>query len=206
MLGFLPQIEIPQGVDTVDPQTLFDFSAGTLALEIGFGGGEHLAHIASLHPDCGYIGCEPFVNGVAKLLAEIESRSLENVRLFPADVRELLPRLPENAFDRIFLLYPDPWPKSRQKKRRIISPEFLQNLARVLKPEGEFLFATDIDDYSAWTLRHVLQAGMFKWTNPAPHEWNTPWRDWVRTRYEEKAIREGRKPVYLVFQKANQLT
>lgn len=201
MQELLPQVEILPGNDPVDVSSMSGFKGRALHLEIGFGGGEHLAHIASRLPDCGFVGCEPFVNGVAKLLAEIAARSLDNIRLFPGDARELLPRLPDNCFERIYLLYPDPWPKSRQKKRRIIAPEFLRHIARLLKPEGEFRFATDIDDYCAWTLRHVLHAGAFEWANAGHTRWNTPWPDWMRTRYEEKAIAEGRKPVYLIFKK-----
>lgn len=166
-------------------------------LEIGFGGGEHLAHQAELHPDIRFIGAEPFVNGVAKLLAEIERRSLTNVQLHDDDARYLLPRLPDNSTERIYLLYPDPWPKARQNKRRFVTAETLQQMARILKPGGLFLFASDIADYVAWTLDHASREPRFTLISHS----GEPFTDWVRTRYEAKAIREGRRPQYLSFVK-----
>jgi len=131
-------------------------------LEIGFGGGEHLAHQAALNPTISYIGAEPFLNGVAKLLAEIDTRKLSNLRVHYGDARPLLETLPAECFERIYLLYPDPWPKKAQKKRRFISADNLAHFARVLKPGGEFWFASDIDDYVAWTREHVAISNLFK--------------------------------------------
>ena len=167
-------------------------------LEIGFGGGEHLAHQASLKPAINYIGAEPFLNGVAKLLAEIDVRKLSNLRIHYGDARPLLEAMPAECFERIYLLYPDPWPKKAQKKRRFINADNLAHFARVLKPQGEFWFASDIDDYVAWTREHVAISNLFKEEGDA----TTPFENWVQTRYEAKARREGRSSEYLRFRKA----
>jgi tRNA (guanine-N7-)-methyltransferase len=166
-------------------------------LEIGFGGGEHLAHQAALHPELSYIGAEPFLNGVAKLLAEIAARSLKNLRVHYGDARVLLEHLPEQSFERIYLLYPDPWPKTAQKKRRFVNASNLAQFHRALKPQGEFWFASDIEDYVAWTREHVTASNLFREEgDPA-----LPFENWVQTRYEAKARREGRGSSYLRFQK-----
>ena len=166
-------------------------------LEIGFGGGEHLAHQAALHPDVSFIGAEPFVNGVAKLLALIEEKNLANVRIHDADARPLLEALPDHGFARIYLLYPDPWPKARHNKRRFVSPETLLHIHRILKPGGLFLFASDIDDYVAWTRQHVAAHGGFAEDGDA----SEPYENWIETRYEAKARREGRGSSYLRFRR-----
>lgn len=166
-------------------------------LEIGFGGGEHVAHQADLHPDVSFIGAEAFQNGVAKLLAHIEEKAIGNLRVFYGDARELLEVLPDASFERLYLLYPDPWPKERQKKRRFISQANLAHFHRVLKSGGLFLFASDIPDYVEWTRAHVSDQGKFSEEgDPAQ-----PYETWTRTRYEAKAIREGRTPAYLTFVK-----
>ncbi len=184
----LPQIR----VDTANPL------AGTESrrwLEIGFGGGEHVAHQAALHPDISFIGAEPFVNGVAKLLALIEDANLSNIRIHDHDALVLLEALPDASFERIYLLYPDPWPKQRHNKRRFVSAETLAHFHRILQPEGQFLFASDIEDYVAWTRDHVAEHGGFREEgNPAE-----PYDDWIETRYEAKARREGRGSRYLTF-------
>ena len=164
-------------------------------LEIGFGGGEHLAHQAALNPDVSIIGAEPFLNGVAKLLSEIEARALKNVRVHYGDARVLLEALPDQCFERVYLLYPDPWPKARQNKRRFVNPENLKNIHRVLKPAGQFWFASDIDDYVLWTREHIAEFGGFaEYGDPSQ-----PFENWTRTRYEAKAVREGRGQNYLRF-------
>jgi tRNA (guanine-N7-)-methyltransferase len=182
-----------------EPRALFPARCSELWLEIGFGGGEHLAADALRHRDVAFIGCEPFVNGVAKLLAHIDEDQLDNVRIFPGDAREVLNNLPGASVARVNILYPDPWPKSRQKKRRFISDETLVSLARVMKPGTELRFATDIDDYSAWTLSRIARSPHFDWRQTMDTDWLTPWEFWPSTRYEAKALREGRKPVYLTF-------
>jgi tRNA (guanine-N7-)-methyltransferase len=166
-------------------------------LEIGFGGGEHLAHQASLHRDVSFIGAEPFVNGVAKLLALIEEQNLTNVRIHDADARPLLEAMPDGSCERIYLLYPDPWPKARHNKRRFVSPETLAHVHRLLAPDGLFLFASDIEDYVAWTRAHVAEHKGFTEEADAAQ----PFENWVQTRYEAKARREGRGSSYLRFRR-----
>jgi tRNA (guanine-N7-)-methyltransferase len=168
-------------------------------LEIGFGGGEHLAAQARAHRDINIVGCEPFVNGMAKLLAVIEQEHLDNIRVWDDDVTDLLPTLRDASFDRVYILYPDPWPKRRQRKRRLVSDENLEMLARVMKPGAELRFASDIDDYIGWVLARTLRSPHFRWTATRADDWRKPYEGWPGTRYEAKAIREGRVPSYLTF-------
>ncbi|QCK86404.1 tRNA (guanosine(46)-N7)-methyltransferase TrmB [Phreatobacter aquaticus] len=170
-------------------------------LEIGFGGGEHLVREALAHPHLGFVGVEPFVNGMAKMLAEIERKAIANVRLHPGDGADVLAWLPEASHDIVYLLYPDPWPKSRHHKRRFVSDRTVEALARVLKPGGEFRFASDIDHYSEWTLAHLLRSPHFVFAAERAVDWRTPWAGWESTRYEVKALREGRQPCYLTFRR-----
>ncbi|MFN0191413.1 MAG: tRNA (guanosine(46)-N7)-methyltransferase TrmB [Aestuariivirga sp.] len=167
-------------------------------LEIGFGGGEHLAHLAALHPDVSFIGAEAFQNGVAKLLAEIEARQLRNIRIHYGDARELLEALPGASLERIYLLYPDPWPKERHKKRRMIAPETLNHFHRLIARDGRFFFASDIPDYVNWTREHVSAHGGF---DEVPRNTAEPFEHWIRTRYETKALKEGRVPAHLEFRR-----
>jgi tRNA (guanine-N7-)-methyltransferase len=190
MQSLLPQL----AVDLADPL------AGTGPrrwLEIGFGGGEHLAHQAALNPAVSLIGAEAFLNGVAKLLAHLAAQNCSNVRVHYGDARALLEALPDACLDRIYLLYPDPWPKERQKKRRFVSESILNQFGRILKADGVFYFASDIEDYVDWTRAHVAQNGQFA---AVPGE-SEPFEDWTTTRYEAKALREGRRPHYLRFNK-----
>lgn len=180
---------------------LFKNPGDRTQLEIGFGGGEHLTHQAQTHPTVNFIGVEPFINGMAKMLGAIEDFSLENVRLYDDDASQLLDWLPDESLDRIDLLYPDPWPKKRHWKRRFVNQANLDRFFRVLKPEGEFRFASDIDTYINWTLCHVEKQGEFAWTAEKSSDWNDAWQGWIRTRYEAKAIREERQPCYLIFKK-----
>ena len=186
-------------VDQLLPKIRFEVRELTSPawLEIGFGGGEHLAHQAELHPEILFIGAEAFLNGVAKLLALIEQRQLSNIRIDDDDARYLLEAMPASSLDRIYLLYPDPWPKSRHHKRRFVSPENLAHFHRLLKPQGLFLFASDIADYVRWTREHVSVHGGFA------EEGNStqPFEDWRQTRYEAKAKREGRETEYLRFRR-----
>lgn len=184
--------------DPLDLQGLFD--GKPVWLEIGFGGGEHLVHQAAQNPDVGIIGCEPYINGVAMLLGKIRRAGVRNLAIHPGDVRDMFDVLEEASIDRAFLLYPDPWPKSRHHRRRFVTPEHLEPLARVLKPGAMFRVATDIEDYVRQTLEQVPQFG-FEWLAEGPEDWRQPWNDWLSTRYEQKALREGRTPHYLTFRK-----
>jgi tRNA (guanine-N7-)-methyltransferase len=170
-------------------------------LEIGFGGGEHLAAQACAHPDVGFIGCEPFVNGMAKMLAAIEEQQLQNIRLHFGDAVELLEWLPDAALARIDILYPDPWPKRRHWKRRLLQDATIATLARVLPAGGVMHFATDWADYAAWTLERFLRTSAFVWTAERAADWREPWPGSVTTRYEAKAKREGRISNYFVFRR-----
>ncbi|HZP76197.1 MAG TPA: tRNA (guanosine(46)-N7)-methyltransferase TrmB [Pseudolabrys sp.] len=184
-----------------DLHTLFPGKVGELRLEIGFGGGEHLLAQAQASPDTGFIGCEPFVNAMAKALAAIETHKLDNIRLHFGDAAHLIAWLPPASLARIDLLYPDPWPKRRHWKRRFIQDESLSALARILRPGGELRFATDIADYAAWVLARVQRSHDFIWTAERADDWRLPWSGFVQTRYEAKAMREGRAPNYLIFRK-----
>ncbi|MBM2577942.1 tRNA (guanosine(46)-N7)-methyltransferase TrmB [Jannaschia sp. Os4] len=171
---------------------------GETWLEVGFGSGEHLVHQAALHPDVTIIGCEPYMNGVASLLGKLREALRGNVRVHAGDARDLMDVLPEGALGRAFLLYPDPWPKARHHRRRFVTPEHLAPLARAMRPGAELRVATDIEDYVRQTLLEVPRAG-FRWTAERADDWRRPWADWTRTRYEAKAVREGRVPHYLTF-------
>ena len=169
-----------------------------LWLEIGFGGGEHLVHMAARYPGVALIGCEPFVNGIAMLLGKIRQAGVTNLSIHPGDVRDLFDVLPEACLDKAFLNYPDPWPKARHHRRRFVTPGYLNALARVMKPGAEFRVATDIPDYVRQTLEEVPKAG-FDLMDQAGQ--GGAWADWLSTRYEQKALREGRAPHYLTFRR-----
>ncbi len=176
------------------------FGGKPLWLEIGFGGGEHLVHQAAQNPQVGLIGCEPYINGVAMLLGKIREAGVTNLRVHPGDARDLFDVLPEASVAKAFLLYPDPWPKKRHHRRRFVTPEHLEPLARVMAPRADLRVATDIQDYVRQTLLEVPRHG-FTWTAEGPEDWRAPWPDWITTRYEAKALREGRTPHYLTFRR-----
>lgn len=203
----LPELAIPAPAEgaTLDPRTLFAAPVRATWLEIGFGGGEHLAAQADAHRDIGFIGCEVFETGIATLLRQVEERQLTNLRIFPEDARRLLPHLPDGSIDRIFLLFPDPWPKVRHARRRFVTPETLDTLARLLADGGEFRLASDDPGYIAWSLMHLRRHRDLVWTANRPADWqkrpagaDDPW---PATRYEEKALLAGRKPVYLRYRR-----
>ncbi|WP_299358511.1 tRNA (guanosine(46)-N(7))-methyltransferase TrmB [uncultured Paracoccus sp.] len=179
--------------ELIDPTAIFGDDR-PLWLEIGFGGGEHMVHMAARNPGIRLIGCEPFINGVAMLLGKIRAAGVTNVSVHPGDVRDLLDVLPDGSIDRAFLNYPDPWPKARHHRRRFVTPEHLIPLARVMRSGAEFRVATDVPDYMRQTLEEVPAAG-FTLTGTS----DTPWGDWLSTRYEQKALREGRTPAYATF-------
>jgi tRNA (guanine-N7-)-methyltransferase len=186
----LPQIEIKL-TGALDPRTLFPDAEG-IVVEIGYGGGEHLARQARENPSTGFIGCEVFTGGIGKMVGAIAAEGIDNVRLFTDDALKLLVELPDAAVDAVYLLYPDPWPKTRHHKRRFVSPVTLAELARVIRPGGQFYFATDIEDYANWTLAHIVREPRFRFAPPAPGSWHQPYPGWEATRYEQKARREGR--------------
>ncbi|MDA3889520.1 MAG: tRNA (guanine(46)-N(7))-methyltransferase TrmB [Allgaiera sp.] len=172
------------------------FGGKPVWLEIGFGGGEHMVHMAARYPQVGILGCEPFINGVAMLLGKIRRAGVTNVAVHPGDVRDLFDVLPPGSIAKAFLNYPDPWPKARHHRRRFVTPEHLEPLHRVLAPGAEFRVATDIPDYVRQTLEEVPAAGFTLMSEGAE-----PWQDWLCTRYEHKALREGRAPHYLTFRR-----
>jgi tRNA (guanine-N7-)-methyltransferase len=197
----LPQL----AVDLAQPappslSALFETGVTDVKVEIGFGGGEHLIAEALASPETGFIGCEPYVNGMAKILAQIERMSVRNIRLFAGDALELLRWMPARALARVDLIHPDPWPKRRHWKRRFVQDATLKELSRVLAPRGEFRFVSDIDDYCAWTLAHVGRTPDFAWMAERADDWRLPWPGFTMTRYGRKAEREGRKAQYLRFQ------
>ncbi len=176
-----------------------DFTGGRpLWLEVGFGGGEHLVHMAAANPQVFLIGAEPFVNGIAMLLGKIRKAGVQNLALHPGDVRDLFDVLPAASVSKVFLNYPDPWPKARHHRRRFVTPGYLALLARVMAPGAEFRVATDIPDYVRQTLEEVPQAGF---DLIAEAGLGGAWADWYSTRYEQKALREGREPHYLTFRR-----
>jgi tRNA (guanine-N7-)-methyltransferase len=183
-----------------DLHALFD-GVDEVRLESGFGGGEHLIGEAERHPRIGFIGIEPFVNGMAKALALIAERKLANVRLHHGDATDVLAWLPNASLSRFDLLYPDPWPKRRHWKRRFVQDKSVAEIARILRPGGDLRFASDIPDYVAWTLLRLLRSRDFAWTAEQADDWRKPWPDFAGTRYEAKAKREGRVPCYLTFRR-----
>jgi tRNA (guanine-N7-)-methyltransferase len=198
----LPRLAIDtDGAAPSDVGTLFPGGVGAVCLEIGFGGGEHLLAQAAEHPHTGFIGSDAFVNAVAKVLAGVDERKLANVRLHFGDATHLIDWLPPASLARVDLLYPDPWPKKRHWKRRFVQDARLKQIARLLRPEGEFRFATDIPNYAAWTLERVLRSPDFIWTAEKADDWRKPWPGFCGTRYEAKAKREGRVPAYFIFRK-----
>jgi len=172
----------------------------SFSLEIGFGGGEHLVYQAERNPNIGFIGCEPYINGVAMLAGKLSKLELTNIRIHPGDVRDIFDVLPDNSIDSVFLLYPDPWPKKRHHRRRFVTSEYLTELQRVMKTGALLKMATDIPDYVRQSLQEVCKYH-FSWTASDAHDWRECWSDWIPTRYELKALREGRKPYYLTFEK-----
>ncbi|MEQ9643686.1 MAG: tRNA (guanine(46)-N(7))-methyltransferase TrmB [Alphaproteobacteria bacterium] len=168
-------------------------------LEIGFGGGEHLAACIVAHPGIRFIGCEPFETGVAKLLAEVPEDALDRLRVLMDDARLMLDKLPDASIDRVFLLFPDPWPKTRHHKRRFVTPENLAEIARVLKDGGRFRYVSDDIGYVRWTLARMPACPDLRWTARRPDDWRVRPDDWVETRYEQKALAAGRSCTYLDF-------
>lgn len=203
MRDMLPAIAIAPDVNggPLDPATLFGEAKPEIWMEIGFGAGEHLAWQAEHNPDVGFIGCEPYINGVASLLRHAAEKDLSNIRILADDVRPFLDRLPDACLARLFVLFPDPWPKRRHADRRIIQYETLTNFIRLLRPGGELRMATDDPGYLRWMLTRTTGRSDLRWLARHPDDWRARVEDWPGTRYEAKAIAEGRAPAFLRFQK-----
>ena len=197
MAELLPTIDAA----AVDFEHLFSVERAEIWLEIGFGGGEHLAAQALAHPDIGFIGCEPFINGVATLLAAIEADGMENIRILHDDARPYLDTLPDHSIDRVFLLFSDPWPKKKHHRRRFVNQDNLARLARVMKPGADLRFATDDMDFARWTLERLPRHRDFIWIVDGPGDWRERPGDAVVTRYETKALSAGKSCVYLTFRR-----
>ena len=218
--SLLPKLLItpPGDGQTIDLADLYPFKAKEYRLEIGFGGGEHLAAQSLKNKDIGFIGAEVFVNGVASLVAHLAGahdnsnmaekgcladNRVDNVRIFNDDVRLLFSALPQGQMSAVYVLFPDPWPKKRHAYRRFIGPENIPHLARLLKEGGFLQVASDDMNYIRWSLEHLCKSPYFIWTAQKADDWRKPPADWCQTRYEQKAIAAGRKPVYLRFQRTD---
>ena len=200
----LPRLSLDLGEFKLsEPAALFGQPVEGVRIEIGFGGGEHLIAEALTFPHTGFIGCEPYVNGMAKILTQIEAHNIDNIRLLAGDASELLACLPKGSLSRIDLIHPDPWPKRRHWKRRFVQDATIAEMARVLRPSGEFRFVSDIADYCAWTLSHLARSPDFLWLAERAADWHNPWPDYTMTRYGRKAEREGRHAAYLRFRRAD---
>lgn len=192
-------IDLPADGASLDLAKVFGRPPARVWLEIGFGGGEHLAALAALRPDVAWLGCEPYLDGVAKLLSHIAATEPANIRVLPDDARPLIRRLPDACLDRVFVLFPDPWPKARHAERRIISAETLAALARVMRDGAELRLATDHPDYLVWMLHCLRADGHFDWLARRPADWRSRPGDWPETRYERKALAQGIRCTYLRF-------
>ena len=216
--ALLPHLEVPEAdAGELDPREMFalasnehslappaaeGFSPKEIWLEIGFGGGEHLIEQAKRHPDIGFIGCEPFNEGIAKALVGIEENNLRNIRLHMGDAREATMRLQDGCLDRCFILFADPWPKTRHHKRRLIQEDFIVELARLIRPDGMLRLATDWADYAEWMLERLLRDRRFRWNATCVADWKNPPADHVTTRYEQKKLGDM-PPVFLDFVRAD---
>lgn len=200
--ALLPKLLFPQADAPIsDPYSLFRRRCETLWLEIGFGDGGHLAWQAKNNPDIGFIGCEPYEPGVAGLLMQVASDDLENIIVHPDDARQIFHRLPDGCISRVFILFPDPWPKKKHHKRRFISPDNIDALARLMHPGAELRFASDIDDYIRWTLAMFRDRQDFVWMAESPRDWQIRPDDWPATKYERKAATVGRQGKFLRFRR-----
>jgi tRNA (guanine-N7-)-methyltransferase len=199
----LPRVAVPlQGAALANPLDLFAGNVREVWLEIGFGGGEHLLWQAERHPEAGILGCEPFQDGVVKVLAALAERDGGNIRVHADDARPLIKQLPAASVARVFILFPDPWPKRRHWKRRLVSEATLAELARIMRPAAELRIATDIAAYAEWILLAVRRQGSFYWTAATAADWRQRGNDWPATRYEAKALRAGQPCSYFRFRRS----
>lgn len=199
----LPRLRatLPEENGKISPASLFDKAYHSYMIEIGFGGGEHLAAQAMAHPGIGFIGCEPFIDGVMKLVTEVEERGLSNIRIHDDDARILLERLKDASLDKVFILFPDPWPKTKHHKRRIVNPHMLALLARVLKPGAELQLASDHADYVEWMLLQLQDHPSFEWLAGRPEDFEREPEGWIKTRYQKKAEKQGIPITFLRFRR-----
>lgn len=188
-----------EGEGSLDPKTLFDQPVKEVWLEIGFGKGEHLVAQAKANPDVGFIGCEPFINGVSGLVDHMDRDGVTNIRFFMDDARLLMDRLAENSITRAFILFPDPWRKKRHYKRRVVNPGNLAVLSNLLVDGAPLRIGTDHHDYCRWILARLLEHDAFDWQADHPDDWHIRPEDWPPTRYEQKAKEQGRKSAYMTF-------
>jgi tRNA (guanine-N7-)-methyltransferase len=193
--------DLPTDDGSITPISFFDHAPEDIFLEIGFGGGEHLAFCAAEHPEAGYIGAEPFMNGVASLCRHLIENRSENIRIWPEDVRLLLPSFAPESFAGIFVLFPDPWPKHRHRERRIIQQPMLDELYRLIRPQGTLLLASDEPTAKTWMLSQMMRRHDFRWLAKSQADWKSPPENWSGTRYKAKADREGRPSSWFVFKK-----
>ncbi len=197
----LPKVRINRQTPIENPLELFPRGINDIWMEIGFGAGEHIAQQAEINPSVGFIGCEPFINGVASLLRYVTNKKLPNVRILPDDVRPFLSLLPDHSISRLFILFPDPWRKKRHHSRRIIQRTTLNEFNRLLKVGGELRIATDHPEYLRWILIHLKNNKGFRWLARRPTDWRLRPEDWPETRYEKKALLAGRSPIFLQYKK-----
>lgn len=203
----LPKLSIPTDIletsDIVDPITYFDKKWDKYIFEIGFGDGDHLAAMMKRRKDTGFFGAEPYINGMSAFLKQIEEEKLpkNQVRVWMDDAIRLIERFQDECLDEIYVLNPDPWPKARHHKRRIISPANLDVFARLLKPQGLLIMATDVDDLAEWMVTQASNHSQFKWTADSKDDWQKMPQDWIETKYEAKGKKAGRKQTYLIFQR-----
>lgn len=195
------KIALPAGDDAVDPASFFDFTPRETWLEIGFGGGEHLAYQGTENPDIGMIGCEPFLNGIASLCQQMHDRDIQNIRIWPEDARPFMARLKTASIDRCFIINSDPWPKKRHHKRRFIQQETLDELARLLKPGAELRMATDHAGLAAWVMEKTYFHDLFEWTAESAADWRTRPADLPETKFQNKGLKAGRPTVFLHFRR-----
>lgn len=200
----LPKLTLkPEQLCGFAPRSSFSFPVKSVWLEIGFGTGEHLVHQALSYPDIGFIGIEPFQTGVANLLSQIEKSRIRNILIYPSPLQDILADFPNGYLSRVFVLFPDPWPKKRHHRRRIISSTILDGLARIMQKGAELRIATDHPDYMGWILRHLLDHPSFSWQAEHPQDWKVPPLDWAPTRYEAKARKKASACWYLRFIRRN---
>ena len=195
------QIALPNDGQKIAPSSFIFNASEPNILEIGFGNGDHLAQMATRYPTYNFLGAEPFLTGVSYLLKLMHLGNIGNIKIYPDDASELLDALPSESFDEVYVLFPDPWPKLRHHKRRFVSKENVEKIYKVLKPHGKLVVATDIVPLARFMVENIIKSNHFIWHTDKPSLWRVRPSDWIITKYEEKAMREKRKPVYLFFEK-----